>query len=63
MKRKSEKVRAIFDEMTRDLKQLDMPSMLANLLDTLLPFQNLGVLHPYLSMTGNMNKLEKRMLL
>ena len=55
MKSKSEKVRAIFDEMTKDLKQLDMSSMLANLFDTLIPFQNLGVMHPYLSPTANMS--------
>jgi GPI ethanolamine phosphate transferase 3 subunit O len=63
MKSKSDKILSIFDEMTKDLKQLDLPSMLASLLHTLLPFQNVGVLHPYLSMTSDMATLEKRMML
>ena len=41
-------VRRIFDSLHRNLKQLDMPSILASILDLELPFSNLGVLHPYL---------------
>ncbi len=59
----SPKVRAIFDNLTGDLKQLDMASILSSLLDTLIPFENLGVLHPYLAISSDILEVEKRMLL
>lgn len=40
-----------------------MASMLSSLLDLLLPFENLGVLHPYLATSHNILDVEKRMLL
>ncbi len=35
-------------------KQLDVPSIMAALLETLIPFQSVGVLQPYMFPSSNM---------
>ena len=57
-------VRKIFNTLQRHVKQLDMPSILAAILDLEIPFSNLGVLHPYLytNKNGGMRGLYDRMV-
>jgi len=50
---KSPEVRKTFNTLQRHVKQLDMPSILAAILDLEIPFSNLGVLHPYLYTNKN----------
>ena len=61
---KSPEVRKTLNKLQRDVKQLDMPSILASILDTEIPFSNLGVLHPYLytNKQGGMQGLFLRMV-
>jgi phosphatidylinositol glycan class O len=57
-------VRKTFNTLQRHVKQLDMPSILAAILDLEIPFSNLGVLHPYLytNKNGGMRGLYQRMV-
>ena len=63
MKQKPKQIQDIFDKLSRNIKQLDVPSMMAALLDTLIPFQSVGVLVPSIFPTSNMVDLLKRMIL
>ena len=36
---------------------MDLASIVANIFDISIPLQNLGVLHPYFALDGNLNNL------
>ena len=57
-------VRKTLNKLQRDVKQMDLPSIMAAILDVEIPFSNLGVLHPYLytDKEGGMRGLFSRMV-
>jgi phosphatidylinositol glycan class O len=61
---KNPDVRKTFNTLQSHVKQLDMPSILAAILDLEISFSNLGVLHPYLytNKNGGMRGLYGRMV-
>lgn len=51
-----------FDKIDRQLKNVDVASIVSLLLDTAFPFSNFGTLHPVLSPTGDIDYLHDKMV-